>query len=330
MLNKSYRHVFKLNKNVFSNYYNFQRYKFTTNINLDSIIQCKLNTDYGEKTIKIDKNKTLSDFETELKKEISVNNLEFRRWNHITIAKGNSIKDALTDMTFIQINKMEWQILDREKSKDDLNLEEYDILESVGKGFSQGISEEKHIIADNVLDIYKKLQLLDKTDDKTMRMELYDMAIQLYSIQTYFYNKVNHKLLKSNDPKGFQKLLDQYYELKKQYARLLYEEDKALKKCGYKSKFLIFLGGLLFVVQLFFIYYLTFVKYSWDITEPMTYLTGCTNLLLICILKFKFKQHTPFQYFQMRFFRKTRFYKEDHMKLQKFKEDIRRIENKLN
>jgi len=303
---------------------------FNPNDPNDNIIACKLNTDYGEKTINIYTDKTLSDFEAELKKEVHFNNLEFRRWNHSVIAKGNLAQDALSDITFIQIEKMEWQILDRIKSKEDLIEEDLQNLDIVSKGFSQQISNEKHLISDNILEIYRKLQSFSTNNDTKANMELYEMALQLYSIQTHFYNEVNQKLMDNSDPKAFQNLLNQYYELKKVYSRLLYEEQQTLKKSARKAKFLIFLGGFLFVIQLVLIYYLTFVKFSWDITEPMTYLTACTNVFLVCLLKLKFKQQTPFQYFQMGFFRKTKFFKTDFLKMNKLKDEISKIENKLN
>jgi len=338
MLNKQ---SYKLSQNfmTFNKLSSFRKpimFDFSTNVNpnyndsdTNDIFNFEINTEYGEQTLSSNKNKTLLEFETDLKKELQVNNIEFRRWDHSFIAKGNHLKQVLKDITFIKINKMEWQILVI-KSEEEENQEEVENLDLIGKGFAQHISEEKHLISDNIMTIYKSLKSFMKADDLTYNMLLYDTALQLYSIQTFHYNMVNDKLLDPKDPAGFQNLLNKYYELKSEYSRLLLEEKKVVRSCSRKTKALILLGGLFFVIQLFLIFYMTFVKYSWDITEPMTYLTGCINILIVCLLKYKFKQQSAFQYFNLKFLKRTKFYKNDFSKIAKIKDEISRIENKLN
>jgi hypothetical protein len=179
------------------------------------------------------------------------------------------------------------------------------------------------------MEIYKKLQNMNT--EGLHNKEIYNMALQLYSIQTHNYNEANNKLINDKEQgKAFANLMDKYYSLKKEYANLLFQEEKLLSSANKKAKFLIFLGGFLFTFQLGLLYYGTFVLYSWDITEPITYLVGCSNLFLACVLKSKFKQKSPFEFFRFKFFQRTNFFKKDYPRLLSLKDEIAALEKKLN
>jgi hypothetical protein len=232
---------------------------------------------------------------------------------------------------------MEWQILEKQKTEV-FTEKDKQSLDTVSRGFAESISDEKHLIADNILEISRKLQELrigksgstEATLDKKTNKHLYELAMQLYSIKTHYGNKVDNKLLDHENKETLESLLNNYYQNKADYSALFDENEKIMKSINKKVKLLIFLAGLYLSAQLFFLYYGTFVQFSWDITEPITYLVGCSNLLLICLLKYKFKNLSAFDYFRSFFFQKTQFYKKDYTRMLKLKNDLEKLENKLN
>jgi hypothetical protein len=52
------------------------------------------------------------------------------------------------------------------------------------------------------------------------------------------------------------------------------------------------------------VYYGTFVLFTWDITEPMTYVMGCFNVVLFLIMRKRFGKLTAFEFYTQKYYTK--------------------------
>jgi len=123
-------------------------------------------------------------------------------------------------------------------------------------------------------------------------------------------------------------IMEEYYKCKTEFAKQTNALSKYENRAKGLTKFVIYLGGIFFIIELFLIYYLTFEVYAWDITEPMAYLMGCFNIVLIFWLKKKFNGLDAFEYFKNLFLRlmlrKTK--KVDFEKMKNLRKSISDIE----
>ena len=157
------------------------------------------------------------------------------------------------------------------------------------------------------------------------------ISIELYKIKNSINLNTELNIFSKFQEKNITKLsdiLEEYYMNKHEISKLNHLHKSYEKKAEALSKVVLYIGGLFFVVQLYLIYYFTFEVYSWDITEPMTYLMGCFNLFLIFYLKKRFKGSDPFTFFKTKFLNILikRSGKIDFEKMEKLKINIREIE----
>jgi hypothetical protein len=240
------------------------------------------------KEFQISDNLTLKDLTEDLKKVHNYEDIEYRTWDNSILAKTSNLNEILSknDPFFIRINKMEWQILNPEivfTQNSDCNLH------------LQPFSENQFsYILEKIKDLDSKHNLSEE--------ELNQITFQILKLKNFYSN-----IDTSSNLAGFKNLTElfsEYYKLKSEYVNLHTLKEKLLRTCEIKSKFLIFLGGILFVIELFLLYYGTFVKYSWDIVEPITYLVGCCNIILILFYKKRIGNLSAFEYFTHRSFEK--------------------------
>ncbi len=240
--------------------------------------------------IKIDM--TFADIEKELKAKMHLDKVEFKTWDNSSIAKNNKINcfQLQNDPIFLKLNNAEWQIL---------NHQNFDFTTTEKHKYIK--SDFSHDEKEDLDQIGKTVSLMNK--NKNLKSdEIKNISMDLFRIK-HFYNQRNitQNLGKF---KNLQELFQSFYESKHLYANMHSLREKLLRKSENKAKFVILMGGLLFVVELFLIYYGTFIKFSWDIVEPMTYLMGCMNFVLILYFRKKFKTSSANEYFTNRFFNK--------------------------
>lgn len=145
----------------------------------------------------------------------------------------------------------------------------------------------------------------------------------------YIKSEISHFNLGGNlNPNQLSDIMEEYYKCKTELAKHANSLSKYENRAKALTKILIYLGGLFFIAELFLIYYLTFEVYAWDITEPMTYLLGFFNLVLVFWFRKKFKGQDAFEYFKNIFLRlmlgKSK--KIDFEKVQKLRKSIGDIE----
>ena len=161
--------------------------------------------------------------------------------------------------------------------------------------------------------------------------ELDQIALDLFKLKKSIYIKseVSHfNLSEKSKASQLSDIMEEYYNCKTEIAKQANALSKYENRANALAKILIYLGGIFFIVELALVYYLTFEVYAWDITEPMTYLLGCFNLILIFWFKKKFKSQDAFGYFKSFFLklmlRKSK--KVDFDKVQKLRKSIEDIE----
>jgi len=274
--------------------------------------------------VTIEGNKTLSDFEAEVKKGDKFRTVEFRSWDHSVISKNNFISDVFKnrDPVFIRVSNMEWQLLN--SSLFDTNTtEKFKIKED----FAHNAQDEIKAIKENL----KRLDRSEKLNEKDFE----DLAVSIYRIK--FFNSglkevnefKNSKL--SNLYKNLEEVFEDFYQLKSEYVKLYKIKEKLINKSEFRTKALFLLAGVIFIFELLFIYWGTFVRFSWDIVEPITYLIGCANLVLILLLKRKMGNLSPKEYYINRFFnRMVRKGKFNQKQLEELEIRIKEMEKVLN
>jgi hypothetical protein len=297
----------------------------TTNPNSAAINFEILHTNLQKEKITIENTheKTLKDLEQLIKKGNKFTTVEFKTWDDSIISKNNNLNMLFerNEPIFTKINSMEWQLL---------NLGEfnYTTLENIKikEDLTNTASEEFSQIA----KIIKKYSLSPNSNKSILtEEEINKIAWQFFKIKNFYQSK-DHKTFLSQF-KNLGEILEKFYELKSEYNYLHQIKEKLLEKCQFKAKILILLAGILFIIELFLIYYGTFIKYSWDIVEPMTYLAGCTNIILVLFYKKKMGTSSPLHYYTQRFFnnlvRKKKF---DQLHFEEVGRKLREIEKVLN
>ena len=155
---------------------------------------------------------------------------------------------------------------------------------------------------------YKEIQdLLGKYNNNPnlTQEELKQIASDLFKMENSIYLEKEISSFGSKDIKmhNLSELMEEYYRCKAEIAKFKTFEEGKEKQANFMAKILIYLAGLFFVAELYWIYWITFDVYSWDITEPMVYILGFFNLTIAALLKIKFKGLTPHQYFGKFFLR---------------------------
>lgn len=181
---------------------------------------------------------------------------------------------------------------------------------------------------------YKEIQdLLGKynNNQNLTQEELKQIASDLFKIENSIY--LNKEISEFNSNKeikahNLSDLMEEYYRCKTEVAKFKTYEEQKTKTANLMAKILIYLAGLFFVAELYWIYYITFEVYSWDITEPMVYLLGFFNLTVIALLKMKLKGLTPHEYYTKFFYRMIagKYRKPELQNLDKLKKQIKDIE----
>lgn len=257
-----------------------------------------------QKEIIIDRNKTFKDIEDEVKKDNTHTTLEFRTWDYSIISKANDIDSSLNtdEPLFVKVGSMEWQLLNKEKNETiELQTEKHRLKED----FSHDARKELESITNKVRALNKNNLLTQQDLDK--------IALDLFKIKKSYYSEsVNDTM---SQFRNLTDMFESYYKLKSEFAKLSMTKSELLNQCGTKAKLLIALGGLLFVTELILIYYGVFIQYSWDIVEPMTYLVGCANFVLILYYRKKLGNLSAHQYYTQKFFNKI-------VKRKKFNEEL--------
>lgn len=241
-------------------------------------------------------NSTIFEFENELKKIKNFEFLEIRNWNFSLITKNSTLFDILyysKNPIFLKVDRMEWQEIYNNKLKDNILLEE--------------INRNK-LLSD---------------------FEIHEIKRKIRKFKYSYSNSIKEKVL--FDENNISRIFDNLYDLKYEYNIMNKKLEKIEKNCQIKALLLILFSGSLFIIELFCLYYGTFILYSWDIIEPMTYIMTCFNFLLLIIAKRKFAKFSPHEYLKNYFFQKK--IKSSNFNMESYnqmKRNILLIENKLN
>lgn len=312
----------KYSKKFSDNLYNFKSFKFTSNaLNVPSLNSIEfILPSLQKKEVQLNETTTFRDVESVVKDRNRNHSVEFRTWDNSIISKSNQVNTVLAsgDPIFMKIEKMEWQILNTKNI--DLTMPETENIK-VKEEFS-------HNAYLDLQEIKKKLEALNNNKDLSNE-ELHQIALQIYKIKDY-YNNTDLKSSQSNF-KNLEEIFKNYYNLKSEYTKLHTLKESLLKKCEIKAKILLLLAGLLFVLELILLYYGTFIKYSWDITEPITYLAGCCNVILVLYYRRKIGSLSAFEFYTNKFFKrlvKRKKFNENHF--EEVGKKLKEIENILN
>lgn len=195
---------------------------------------------------------------------------------------------------------------------------------------SQIVKNFEYNLESRYLQLQKTLEEYNKNSNISLE-ELEQIAIDLYKIQISIHlkNEVSDFNLKENSKAhNLLEVMEEYYKCKSEYAKSIQVQNNLDLRAKALTKILIYLGGIFFILELIAIYYFTFEVYTWDITEPIVYMLGCINLIIICLFKRKFNKAEPFTYFRylfLRFFiRRSK--KIDLKKMEELKKRISDIE----
>lgn len=265
--------------------------------NVDSNINFNVVLPNLKKTnVILNTNSTIFEFENELRKIKNFEFLEIRNWNFSLITKNSTLFDILyysRNPTFLKVDRMEWQEIYNNKLRDNILAEE--------------INKNKLLSEFDILEIKRKITKFKYSYSNSINKKVFDE-----------YNNISE-------------IFNNLYDLKYEYNIMNKKLEKIDKKCQRKALLLILFSGSLFIIELFCLYYGTFILYSWDIIEPMTYLLTCFNFLLLIIAKRKFGKFSPHEYLRNYFFQKkiksSNFNMESYNQIRK---NILLIENKLN
>lgn len=270
-------------------------------------------------TVENSEEKTLKDLEQIIKKGNKFTTVEFKTWDDSIISKNNNLGMLFlrNEPIFMRINSMEWQLL----NLGDFN---YTTIENfrVKEDFS-------HNAKDELQEIIEKVKRFSNSKSNLKEEDISKIAWQLFKIKNFYQGKDYKSFL--SQFKNLSEILEKFYELKSEYNSLHQLKEKLLQKCEFKSKVLLLLAGILFIIELILIYYGTFIHFSWDIVEPMTYLMGCSNLILILYFKKKMGTLSPHQFYTQKFFNNlVRKKKYDQMHFEDVGRRLKEIEKVLN
>jgi hypothetical protein len=258
-------------------------------------------------SLNINEQSTFADIEKELKNMKYFERIEFRTWDHCGISRGNDLETFFenNNMFFYRYDQLEWQIVSKQNIE---SLKHYEKVENLMK-----------------IDEFEKIKKLitNYNDNKNLTKEqFFEICLKIYRIR-------NLNELKDNT--NFVNLFNEYYILKSEFAKLNNLNDIYLQRAGNWARLLLLFAGLFFVIELGLIYYGTFVLYTWDITEPMTYLLGCFNIVLLLALRKKFGNFSAFEYYTKKFYNriinKNKF---NYLLLEENKLKIKEIEKIIN
>lgn len=204
-----------------------------------------------------------------------------------------------------------------------IGLKDISRISDLAKNVDNSIETQLKKIKKIINDFNKNKNLTDDELDQIL-IDLFKMKNSIYlkkEVQDFNLNEN----VKAHDLSG---IMEEYYRSKTEIAKAMRTEDKYKKISKSLTKLTIYLGGIIFIVELFLIYYLTFEVYAWDITEPMTYLLGCFNLILIFYMKKKFNGKGAFQYFDGLFLNMflKRSKKIDFQKVERLRRNVTDIE----
>jgi hypothetical protein len=190
---------------------------------------------------------------------------------------------------------------------------------------SQSEMEKDFIKLKQLIDFSNKNKNLSYEELDQLSLDLFKIKNSVYLKNESFTQNINED---KNFPNRLSKIMEDYYNNKSEYSRFINDRNKLENRAKRLTTFVIYFGGIFFIVELFLVYYLTFVVYAWDITEPMTFLLGCFNLLLVFWLKKKFNGLSAFEYFRNLFLRMIlkRSKKIDLAKMEKLRKSIKDIE----
>ena len=319
---------FKSNRRISKNIV-FNSLKRFTNHSLNKQVHLKLSMpDTSTVEVSIDANQKLSELEAEIKKNSFIQGVEFKSWDYCKISKDNLIKYALEHPLYLKLDKMEWQLVndiadDIEIQKsinfvNDLKWENTDMFEGL---------KQKQLIYRDYKDIEQKLKKFVQKHEKSISEEkLFDIAIRLYSVKNLYI----HETQGNNIDQNLNETFENYYKAKKDLRIMISQKTNLERKAAFKGKCLILIAPLIFLIQLIAIYIATFQIYSWDITEPMTYLLSIGNIVGILYFRKKFGDLNAHKYYKNMFFRKyVRKGKFDLKKYEELKKKLEDYENNL-
>lgn len=232
--------------------------------------------DLKSKSISIDKSNTMLDLENEIKKMKHIEHIEFRTWDNSIISKNSSLDNTIiksNEPIFLKIDRMEWQELKKEEAREE------------------------------TVPLVEQLKKINKNPNLTTK-ELEDIELSIHQIRNFYNNSIEDKLIKSEKHKNLSFLIDDFYDSKIEFSKMTKVHNKHSLKAEKKALLVILLGGSVFILELLALYYGTFIYFSWDVTEPITYLVTCVNLLLALIMKRKFGTNSAHEYLKNRFLRK--------------------------
>jgi hypothetical protein len=290
-----------------------------TNTNLNSLKIILPNSKQTE--VVLDQNTAIEDLEKAIKKTGHYENIEFRTWDNSIISKSSSLQSCfgINNFIFLQIDKTEWQLLENPEDKINIvdkvnnNLDKY--------SYSKKIFDERNEIS----RLIKVLQ--DNNRNDLSYEELKDIALRFYSTKTSYADDIPEHLAN----RDLHDIFEEYYVLKGKHVKLTNQKEKIENRAKIYAKCLILVGGSFFVAQLALLYYGTFILWSWDITEPITYLVGCANLVLILFYRKRFGRFSAMEYYTKAFYRRVaKFWKFDDNELMRVKNRIGEIERFLN
>lgn len=263
--------------------------------------------DSRKKLIELNESSTLFELETEIKKMKYIEHIEFKTWDNSIISKSCTLKDSVltnNEPIFVKIDKMEWQELKNNSGQ--------------------------KVIINSASEKDKTLETLVRISKNSMSNEEYEaIELKIHEIKNYYKNTLDGKIGIGNF-KSLSQLFEQYYDSKAQYFAISKKIEGLERSSSIKALIIILFGGLLFVVELGALYYGTFHLLSWDITEPITYLVTCFNLLLALIFKRKMGKLSPHDYFKSLFLKRgMRKLKISDTEISRLKSELHMIENKL-
>lgn len=273
--------------------------------------------------INFNANSTFKDIEQEIRKTGNYESVEFRTWHNSKISKANDTKPSFdhSDMIFLQIDRTEWQMLENPYIKSEQNNQ--DNFLDININVKHQLDEKEEIE-----QIYKVVK--DQANKKNIKLSTQDLnmtSLTLHKIKNYYNSDLTPHLTN----RSLTSIYEEYYQSKLTYAKMLHEKNDITRNAEILAKATLLLGGLFFVAQLGLLYYGTFILYTWDITEPITYLVGCSNLVLILYFRKKFGNLSALDYFKSTFAKRiARRRKFDDIKLEKTKTQITEIETFLN
>lgn len=236
--------------------------------------------------------KTIADLSKEIRKLGNYEVLDYRIWDHSKVSSNTKLS-AIKEPLYLKIQDSNWVELDflRSPKQEDPSGEEL------------------------------LTQLTENLDYNSK-----ERARRIFTrLRNHEYNTVENKLFSAKNT-NLSSIIEELTLLKNEYFKCNLNEEKLRRSSEKKVLAVLCIAGLLFVVELLLVYYGTFIRYSWDITEPMTYLVTCANLVLLLLMRKKFGSLSAYDYLMNLFMRK----RSSIHQLNELRRKISAIENKLN